>query len=316
MGGPNRRPGGSGDGANLGNRPGSDRPNLGNRPGGDRPNLGNRPGNNDRPNLGNRPGDTNINIGGDVNVGNRVNYADNRQQWISQRNSWGNDVRNNVGNRYNNFFDSNWYAQPRTGGGYAYWNGWVGQSPYYAWQPAAWATFGAFLGGAWSSAQPVYYGYGQGGNVYYEDNSVYVNGTASGTPQEYYDKTQAIATAAPAPDQIKSDDEWLPLGVFAVTSEDTPDSSAVLQLAVDKQGVIAGTFVNEDAQINRPVRGTVDKESQRAVMTFGDGWETDIVLETGVYNLTQDEAPALVHFGADESQPLLLVRLNPPEEQE
>jgi hypothetical protein len=85
-----------------------------------------------------------------------------------------------------------------------------------------------------------------------------------------------------------------------------------MQLAVNKQGVLAGTFYNEDSGASRPLQGTVDPKSQRAVLTFGDGQNSETVLETGVYNLTQDEAPALLHFGADQSQPLLLVRLKPP----
>ena len=40
-----------------------------------------------------------------------------------------------------------------------------------------------------------------------------------------------------------------------------------------------------------------------------DGKKTDLVLETGIYNLTQDKAPGLVHFGTAESTPILLVRL-------
>jgi hypothetical protein len=196
--------------------------------------------------------------------------------------------------------------------GYNYWGGWAGRGPYYAWTPAVWSGVGAFFGGAWAAAQPIYYGYGSGGNVYYENNAVYVNGQAAGTPEEYYQQTQAIADAAPPVNQASSQDEWLPLGVYAVTSEDTRDSSAVLQLAVNKQGVIAGTYYNEDTQASRPVQGMVDQKSQRAVMTFADGKNTDMVLETGVSNLTQEEAPALLHFGAEQSQPMLLVRLQPP----
>jgi hypothetical protein len=148
----------------------------------------------------------------------------------------------------------------------------------------------------------------------YENNTVYVDGQAAGSPERYYQQTQAIAAEAPLVNQANPQDEWLPLGVYAVTSEDAPDSSAALQLAVNKKGVLAGTFYNEDTQASRPVQGTVDQKSQRAVLTFGDGQNTDTVLGTGVYNLTQEEAPALLHFGAEQSQPMLLVRLKPPAE--
>ena len=42
----------------------------------------------------------------------------------------------------------------------------------------------------------------------------------------------------------------------------------------------------------------------------------DVVLETGIQNLTQDEAPALLHQGKDRSGPVLLVRLQAPAEEQ
>jgi len=40
-----------------------------------------------------------------------------------------------------------------------------------------------------------------------------------------------------------------------------------------------------------------------------------VVAETGLYNLTNDEVPVLVHFGADRVEDRTLVRLKQPEEQ-
>ena len=37
-------------------------------------------------------------------------------------------------------------------------------------------------------------------------------------------------------------------------------------------------------------------------------------METGIYNLTEDECTALVHFSADETQEWVMVRLDEPEE--
>ena len=44
----------------------------------------------------------------------------------------------------------------------------------------------------------------------------------------------------------------------------------------------------------------IDKKTQRAAWTVGDNKEN--VIETGIYNLTKDEAPALVHFGKDKTE--------------
>ena len=249
-----------------------------------------------------------------MNAGNQISYTNNNRAWVNQRKTWGNNVRTGVGGRYNNVFNSSYFRGGFVRGGYNYFGGWAARGPYYAWSPVTWAALGGFFGGTWATAQPIYYAYGQGGNVYYENNVVYVNGQAAGTPQEYFQQTQALAAAAPPADQVNAQQQdWLPLGVFALTSEDTAESQTVLQLAVNKQGVIAGTYYNEANQVSRPIQGTADVKTQRAVMTFADNKNTDRVLETGINNLTQDEAPALLHFGAEQSQPVLLVRLNQPD---
>jgi hypothetical protein len=49
-------------------------------------------------------------------------------------------------------------------------------------------------------------------------------------------------------------------------------------------------------------------------VAFRIGESDDVVFETGLYNLTQGEAPVLVHFGTDRVATYLLVRLEVPEE--
>jgi hypothetical protein len=165
------------------------------------------------------------------------------------------------------------------------------------------------MGGAWANSQPVYYAYGDGGNVYYENNTTYVNGQPAGTPEQYATQMQGAVAAAPS---TVTDSEWLPLGAFAVTREGVADSQAMLELAVNKQGVIAGTYYNEATGVSRPLKGTVDRNTQRVAIGFADGKNQDVVFETGIENLTRDEAPGLLHSGTTESQPVLLVRLQPP----
>ena len=93
-------------------------------------------------------------------------------------------------------------------------------------------------------------------------------------------------------------------------------SSMYLQLAVSKEGVIAGTFYNESTGATHPVEGMVDEKTQRAVWKAADGTNADIVMETGLYNLTQDQAEVLVHFGPEKTQNALLVRLDESERPE
>ncbi len=310
---------GRGDSPLAKDRPLDNRPGAGSglRPGeNDRPVIGTRPGENDRPVIGNRDlgdrtaiGSRDVNIG-DVKVGNQVDFSKDSRQWIDNRHADGNRVRENAGDRYWDDYRSGAYRRWAVGG-YPYYAAWGVRGPYYAWTATNAAMLGAFLGSSMNAAQPVYYAYGSGGNVYYENNTTYVTGQASGTPEEFAQQAMNYVAAAPAA-ETQTQAEWLPLGVFALSSEEVADSNAMIELAVSKQGVLAGTYYNEATSASRPLKGTVDTKSQRAVVGFGDGKNSDLALEVGLYNLTQAEAPALLHHGTQDSQPMLLVRLDPP----
>jgi hypothetical protein len=164
---------------------------------------------------------------------------------------------------------------------------------------------------------PVYYTYRSGGTVYYENNVVYVNGEQYGPADKYYTSVNVLATSAPEmTDEQAAELEWLPLGVFAITAESVNASSMYLQLAVTKNGVIGGTFYNESTGVTHPIEGMVDEQTQRAAWKAVDGTNADVVMETGLFNLTQDQAPVLVHFGPEQTQNVLLVRLEETERPE
>jgi hypothetical protein len=188
-------------------------------------------------------------------------------------------------------------------------------NPGYWWR---WATAGAITG--WVTyrwANPIYYRYGSGGNVYYENNVVYIDGQEYGSAEKYYEEATQLAASVPEiTDEQEQQMEWMPLGVFALTAEGVNASSMYLQLAVSKEGVIAGTFYNETTGTTHPVEGMVDEETQRAVWKAADGTNADLVMETGIYNLTQDQADVLVHFGPEQTQTVLLVRLDETERPE
>jgi hypothetical protein len=156
-------------------------------------------------------------------------------------------------------------------------------------------------------ATPVYYDYGN--TVVYQDNSVYVNNQDVGTPQQYYEQASTLANqgeqAAASPDE-----QWLPLGVFALTKPDQTSSNITIQLAVNKQGVLRGNYTDSQSGQTQVIQGSVNKETQRVAFTVGDNATN--VYETGLYNLTKDESPALLHEGANQTEQLLLVRLNNP----
>ena len=123
------------------------------------------------------------------------------------------------------------------------------------------------------------------------------------------------ALANSVPEDVDAEQvEWLPLGVFALVEGEQEEPTMFLQLAVSKEGIIAGTYQNTVSDAALPVEGIVDKQSQRAAWTIGDNKNT--VLETGIVNLTEEETPVLIHFGDEQTQQWLLVRLEEPESEE
>lgn len=160
--------------------------------------------------------------------------------------------------------------------------------------------------------QPIYYDYG--GNCYYEGDNVYYNGEVVATADEYAEQAQALAAAVPEvdPDNV----EWLPLGVFALTQKggSTEDTTLFMQLAISKEGIIAGTFQNTATDRSVEVEGTIDRETQRAAWgPVGESWP---IMETGIYNLSENEAGALLHFEDGQTQQWSMTRLDEPKEAE
>jgi hypothetical protein len=198
-----------------------------------------------------------------------------------------------------------------------YGQGWYGAHPGtwapagwtagQAWNAASWPAVGVSLG--WSgSVQPVVYDYGN--NVTYQGDQVCYGGQPVATADQYYQQASSLAQSAPPPDLNAG--EWLPLGVFALVHKDQSDPQLILQLAVNKSGTLAGNYSDLMSGTTVPIHGAVDKKTQRVAWTVGDNKQT--VGETGLYNLTQDESPALIHVGKDKTQQWTLVRLKQPDQ--
>lgn len=234
-------------------------------------------------------------------------------------------VRGDVGARYNNCFNRGWWNNHPNWGRWGWNHGWY--RPNYWWGAATWGALGGFWGGAWG--EPIDYNYGD--NIYYSDDTVYMDNQPMISAADYYQQAQDIAAVgqnalagqwsadgsddqAPPPDAqdgAGTNPDWMPLGVFALaTSEQDKNPTRVMQLAVNKSGVISGTMYNSETDQVLPIQGSVDKQTQRAAWTVGD--KTNIVIETGVYNLTKDQTTCLVHFSADKTQTFLLIRLKAP----
>ena len=162
----------------------------------------------------------------------------------------------------------------------------------------------AMLGMA--ATQPAPYDYG--GNVVAQPTVVYVNGDPAGTPQQYSDQAGQIA-AAGAAQQPDPNDQWLPLGIFAMVEPDQAQPTDLFQLAVNKQGVIRGNYHNVSSNETTPVAGSVDRTTQRAAWTIGG--DKLPVYEAGLANLTTDQTTMLVHTPDGQQRQINLVRMPP-----
>jgi hypothetical protein len=214
-----------------------------------------------------------------------------------------------------------WAAVNRNFNGWGYYTpGWYGRYPG-AWWPGRWALAAtAWTTWPWTNVgtycgytgEGVYYDYGQ--NVTYNDGNVYYGEQPVASVEQYYEQAGQIADTGETP----KNEEWLPLGVFGVVAEEKQTKTdKTVQLAINKDGVIRGNVHDSVAGYVKPIVGAVDKESQRVAMRV-EGFKSleSAVIETGLYNLTNDEVPVLIHFGPDRQETRTLIRLKQPEEQE
>ena len=208
-------------------------------------------------------------------------------------------IRNAAGARYADMFTPAWYRNHP-----AAWH--VAHPHADVWAAATWTALAGWVG---MNAQPLVYGGG--------DSAVYINGDQEqGAQQEFAsaeDPMQDTAAAA-EDDQLHGADanvaseEWLPLGVFALApNEEQAESHLILQLAINKQGVIGGSYYDAVADSSFPIQGSIDKAAQKAVWTIGPNQST--AMETDLKSLTEGRAPLRVLFGKDRAQDWVMVRL-------
>jgi hypothetical protein len=174
-----------------------------------------------------------------------------------------------------------------------------------AWTPTAWDAVATHCG--YANTTPVSYNYG--GNVTCVSGNVVVDGQNVGTAEEF---SQQAADLAQAGTEAKTSDtqKWLPLGVFALVRNEQQHPQLILQMAVNQQGILRGNYTDETMDHTLPIQGGVDPKTQRVAWTVGDN--TTAVMEAGMSNLTQGDAPALLHKNG-KTERWVLVRLSQPQ---
>ena len=153
-------------------------------------------------------------------------------------------------------------------------------------------------------------------NVRYQNVYVYVNDERHSTATEFYRQAWDLAhSVAPTPavEVAQTADDWLVMGTFAIfANSGETDTGQIIQLAASNAGEFRGNLVDEANDEVWQIYGALDPETQRVALRFeGDDY---LVLECGLWNLTQETLPLLIHHGEENSEVLTLIRLTQQEE--
>lgn len=202
-------------------------------------------------------------------------------------------ARNQIGSKYpgynnwfSNQFNQNHHYNPNFHHNNANW-----------WSAANWYGINNWVSGDWNT--PIYYDYQDEG----EPEPIEVDNYLPPEPA-YPEYPQEVPIATP------TQNDWMPIGVFAAAKDvsQASRSNMFVQLALNKAGDIAGTYYNATTDETHPLDGTIDKKSQVASWRVSDNPASPL-MQTGLYNLTQEVTPVQVRFPDDTSQTWYLVKM-------
>ncbi len=120
--------------------------------------------------------------------------------------------------------------------------------------------------------------------------------------------TSAELPLNPKEQSADPSEQWMPLGTFALlTDEETGESDRIIQLAMNRGGILRGNLYDQKADKLRPIQGAIDQETQRVAFQIAD--EDEKIYECGLWNLTQESLPLLVQEKNGKSETIKAVRL-------
>jgi hypothetical protein len=158
----------------------------------------------------------------------------------------------------NSFSNSNLHTQQWYGNNPTAWSP-AGWTPEAAWRQPAWTDVAAVRGDA--NSIPISYDYGV--NIVAQNGNVIFNGQNVGPVGEFSQQAYNLADSGAAA-QISNTDQWLPLGVFAMVRNEQQHPQLIVQLAVNRQGVLRGNYTDNISDNTLSIQGAVDKNTQRA----------------------------------------------------
>ncbi len=109
----------------------------------------------------------------------------------------------------------------------------------------------------------------------------------------------AAALAAQGNTEPAKDEKFMPLGVFTIAPENQDEASALLHLAVTKDGVLRGTLLDLKTDKDENIQGAVDQKTGLVAWTVAGAGK--VVFQTSLKDLTEQSGPVAVHFANGKS---------------
>lgn len=229
-------------------------------------------------------------------------------------NAAGGNFQNKVSQLKTNFTPVN---QPFTPAWYAnHPQAWQYTHPHAdAWAVATLGTAAAWLGVAAATDG----GYAADSGTVYTADTTDDTGTDEQTDSDVSAAQQAGAYPAPNPwapgsvarrNNAAAAGNFLPLGVFALAPQNEKDASALLQLALDRQGNVYGNYYDVLSGRDQPISGKVDGTTQKA--TFFVVPAGNVSFHTTLASLTQPTGSIQLQFQDGRTRQWTLARFQDP----
>jgi hypothetical protein len=118
-------------------------------------------------------------------------------------------------------------------------------------------------------------------------------------PETEYPAEEANQLANSGAQEPGTDAKFLPLGVYSIAPQGTDEASGLVQLAVSKEGVLRGTFVDAEDK-DHTITGAVDKKTGRMAWTVAPNTKT--VYHTTLQELTKESGPSPLLVSTEHGQ--------------
>jgi hypothetical protein len=202
---------------------------------------------------------------------------------------------------YHHHGDHHAFAHGWGGGHRGAW-GWggVGWGWGNPWAAAGWGAAAGWLG--MDALNGAGYGYPATTQVVTSDNSATepTNQVADNTtPETEYPAAEASQLANNGAQEPGTDARFLPLGVYSIAPQGSDEATGLVQLAVSKEGVLRGTFVDAEDK-DHAISGAVDKKTGRVAWTAAPNSKT--VYHTTLQELTKESGPSPLLVSSEHGQ--------------